>query len=465
MYDQLIEQLVDYVLEPKTFSEKAMNNAYASFLDALGCAILALNYPACTKLLGPVVPGSTCQKGARVPGLDLELDPVQAAFNIGTMVRWLDYNDTWLAAEWGHPSDNLGAILAVVDYMSRRGSPYTLQTVIDSMILAYEIQGILALNHAFNRQGLDHVILVKLASSLVAAKLLGGDRDCLLRATSQVFVDGQSLRTYRHAPNTGSRKSWAAGDATSRGVRLALISMTGEMGYPTAITQEPWGFSATSFAHQKLHLLRPLNNYVMENILWKIAYPAEFHAQTAIECAIQLHPLMKERFNDIEAIHVRTQEPAMRIISKKGPLKNPADRDHCLEYMIAVALSLGRLEANDYEDEAANNPIIEHLRALIQVKEDSAFTKDYYDLNKRAIPNAIQIEFKNGQTSDWVVQYYPLGHPQRRAEGLPLLREKFENNLKSFYKTEKVIEILRAFSMPSDWQSMSLDAFFELLKP
>lgn len=466
LYDEVLQTLVDYVLAPPHFSSQALENAAWSFLDALGCGILALKYPACTKLLGPVVPGATCVNGARVPGLNWELDPVQAAFNIGTMIRWLDYNDTWLAAEWGHPSDNLGAILATMDYCHRqrvaKGLPgLKLEELLTHMIQAYEIQGIIALNHAFNRQGLDHVILVKLASAMLAAKIMGGDRDTLLRTASQVFVDGQSLRTYRHAPNTGSRKSWAAGDATARGVRLALISQTGEMGYPSVLTQEPWGFSAVSFAHQPLQLIKPLGCYVMENILWKIAYPAEFHAQTAVECALKLHEVVKHRISEIAAIEVRTQEPAMRIISKKGPLKNPADRDHCLEYIIAVGLAFGHLDANDYEDETAKHPLIEQLRQLMVVEEDPMFTKDYYDLNKRAIPNAIRLRFKDGSHTDWVSEHYPIGHPRRRQEGIPLMRKKFMDNMATYYSKEHCDRLESTFLKGSEWMHMSMDEFFQ----
>ncbi len=464
-YDLVLQKLVDYVLDPPEFSKTAIQNARWSFLDALGCGVLALNFPACTKLLGPVVPGAYCELGSRVPGCQWELDPVQAAFNIGAMVRWLDYNDTWLAAEWAHPSDNLGAILAVVDYMYRReNKAYTLETVIHAMIMAYEIQGVLAINHAFNRQGLDHVILVKLASALVSAKLLGGDRDMLLRTASQVFVDGQSLRTYRHAPNTGSRKSWAAGDATSRAVRLALISQTGEMGYPSAISESRWGFGAVSFANQSMDLIRPLNCYVMENILWKISYPAEFHAQTAVECALRLHEQVRNRFDDIASIQIRTQEPAIRIISKKGTLKNPADRDHCLEYMVAVGLGLGRLEATDYEEHIAKKPVIENLRRLMNVKEDPQFTKDYYDLGKRAIGNAIKIEFKDGTSTDWVEEHYPIGHPKRREEGLPLLKQKFLQNLRSYYSEEQLSHIREVFLGDGDWLKLSIDDFYRLFQ-
>ena len=463
-YDELMQALVAYTLNPPKFSELAYQNAKASFIDAIGCGILALNYPACTKLLGPIVPGAYCHKGARVMAQAWELDPVQAAFNIATMIRWLDYNDTWLAAEWGHPSDNLGAILASCDYMHRQGQVIPLETVLHSMIIAYEIQGVLSLNHAFNRQGLDHVLLVKLASALVSAKILGGDRDMLLRTVSQVFVDGQSLRTYRHAPNTGSRKSWAAGDASARGLQLALISARGEMGYPSAITAHQWGFADVSFGHQELRLMRPLANYVMENILWKIAYPAEFHAQTAVEAALKLHELVCDRIDDIACIQVRTQEPAMRIINKTGPLYNPADRDHCLQYMIAVALGFGRLVADDYEDHVARIPIIDQLRHLMLVEEDPLFTKDYYDLNKRAIPNAIQIQFKDASETEWVIVDYPIGHPRRREEALPLIALKFLNNLSTYYGDEQAHEIARYFQINDNWSEMDMDALFKLFK-
>lgn len=465
-YDDFLVQLVNYIENPPVFSGTAIENASWSFLDALGCGILALKYPACTKLLGAVVPGAWCPNGARVPGFDWSLDPVQAAFNIGTMVRWLDYNDTWLAAEWGHPSDNLGAILGMIDYRHRQGfKSYTLQDVLFAMIQAYEIQGIVALNHAFNRQGLDHVLLVKLASALVCGKIMGFGKDALLRLASQVFVDGQSLRTYRHAPNTGSRKSWAAGDASARAVRLALITQTGEMGYPSALTAQPWGFSASSFAHQDLHLLRPLGDYVMENILWKISYPAEFHAQTAVECAIKAHGKIKDRLHDIASIEVRTQEPAMRIISKKGPLKNPADRDHCLEYMIAVGLIYGALNANHYEDDTASNPQIESLRQLMVVSEDPSFTKDYYDLTKRSIPNALCIHFNDGTQTEWFIQHYPIGHPRRRQEGLPLLKQKFMENIQQFYSPQQSQDIIQLFLSHTDWASMGMDEFYQYMTP
>ena len=463
-YDELMQEMVDYTLNPPPFSTLAFENAKVSFIDAIGCGILALNYPACTKLLGPIVPGACCPNGSRVMAQNWELDPVQAAFNIGSMIRWLDYNDTWLAAEWGHPSDNLGAIIAICDYLHRQGQDICLETVLNAMIIAYEIQGIMALNHAFNRQGLDHVLLVKLASALVSAKLLGGDRDMLLRTVSQVFVDGQSLRTYRHAPNTGSRKSWAAGDASARGLHLALISAKGEMGYFSAITAHQWGFADVSFGHQELNLIRPLGHYVMENVLWKIAYPAEFHAQTAVEAALKLHEVVRSRLDDIACIQVRTQEPAMRIISKTGPLKNPADRDHCLQYMIAVALGLGRLEADDYEEHVAQKPIIDKLRDLMVVEEDPLFTKDYYDLNKRAITNAVQIQFNDGSETDWVVVNYPIGHPRRREEGLPFISLKFLNNLCAYYGEEKGRQIAKYFQTTDNWPQMNMDAFFALFK-
>jgi 2-methylcitrate dehydratase len=398
-------------------------------MDTLGCGFEALEYPACTKLLGPVDPETVTPRGARVPGTKYQLDPVQAAFNLGAMIRWLDFNDTWLAAEWGHPSDNLGGILATADWLARRGQPLKVKDVLTAMIKAHEIQGVLALENSFNKVGLDHVVLVKVASTAVVANMLGCTYDQVVNAVSQAWVDGQSLRTYRHAPNTGSRKSWAAGDATSRAVRLALISKTGEMGYPSVLTAKTWGFYDVLFNGKEFRFQRPFGSYVMENVLFKISYPAEFHSQTAVECAMQLHPLVKDRIADIRKITIRTHEAAIRIIDKKGPLNNPADRDHCIQYMVAVPLLFGRLTAADYEDGVAKDPRIDALRAKIVCREDRRFTKDYHDPKKRSIANALTVEFKDGTKLKEVVCEYPIGHKRRRKEGMPILVEKFRNNL------------------------------------
>jgi 2-methylcitrate dehydratase len=434
--DRLLQEIADYTLGGRIDSAEAWETARYCLLDALGCGLLALNYPACSNLIGPVVPGATLPGGARVPGTRYELDPVQAAFCIGSMVRWLDFNDTWLAAEWGHPSDNLGAILAVGDYLGRRSAgegstPWTMRRVLEAMIKAYEIQGVLALNHAFNRVGLDHVLLVRIASTAVAAWLLGGSREDVINALSNAFIDGGALRTYRHAPNTGSRKSWAAGDATSRAVRLALLARQGEMGYPSALTAVKWGFQDVLFRHQSLTLAQPLASYVMENILFKISFPAEFHAQTAVEAAIALHGWVKDRLEEIEAIRIETQESAIRIINKTGPLHNPADRDHCLQYMVAVGLLKGDLQASDYEDAAAADPRIDRLRNLMVVTENPRFSTDYLDPARRSIGNSVQVVLKGGQVSEKVTVEYPIGHRRRRAEGIPLLLAKFEANLRS----------------------------------
>jgi 2-methylcitrate dehydratase len=398
-------------------------------MDTLGCGFEALEYPACTKLLGPVDPETVTPRGAKVPGTKFQLDPVQAAFNLGAMIRWLDFNDTWLAAEWGHPSDNLGGILATADWLARRGQPLTVRDVLTAMIKAHEIQGVLALENSFNKVGLDHVVLVKVASTAVVANMLGCTYDQVVNAVSQAWVDGQSLRTYRHAPNTGSRKSWAAGDATSRAVRLALISRTGEMGYPSVLTAKTWGFYDVLFKGREFRFQRPFGSYVMENVLFKISFPAEFHSQTAVECAMQLHPLVKDRIADIKKITIRTHEAAIRIIDKKGPLNNPADRDHCIQYMVAVPLLFGRLTAADYEDGVARDPRIDALRAKIVCKEDKRFTKDYHDPKKRSIANALTVEFKDGTKLKEVVCEYPIGHKRRRKEGMPILVEKFKTNL------------------------------------
>jgi 2-methylcitrate dehydratase len=401
-------------------------------MDTLGCGLEALEYPACTKLLGPVVKGTVVPNGARVPGTQFQLDPVQAAFNIGAMIRWLDYNDTWLAAEWGHPSDNLGGILAVADFLSRNGKALKVRDVLTAMIKAHEIQGVLALENSFNRVGLDHVVLVKVASTAVVSNLLELSKEETINAVSQAWVDGQSLRTYRHAPNTGSRKSWAAGDATSRAVRLALISKTGEMGYPSALTAKNWGFYDVLFKGKPFRFQRPFGSYVMENVLFKISFPAEFHSQTAVECAMVLHKELKRagrKIEDIKRIKIRTHEAAIRIIDKKGPLSNPADRDHCIQYMVAVPLLFGRLTAADYEDDVASDPRIDELRKKIVCVEDRRFTRDYHAPDKRSIANALTVEFKDGTKLKEVVCEYPIGHKRRRKEGIPLLVEKFKVNL------------------------------------
>lgn len=436
-YDKEIQDIVDYALNYQVTSTLAYTTAWHCLIDTIGCGLEALEYPACTKLLGTLAPGTTTQNGARVPGTNLELDVVQAAFAIGAAIRWLDYNDTWLAAEWGHPSDNLGAILATADWLNRSGrKKFTVKDVLTAMIKAHEIQGVIALENSFNKVGLDHVLLVKVASTAVTCSLLGLSRDEALAAVSNAWIDGQSLRTYRHFPNAGSRKSWAAGDATSRAVRLALIAELGEMGYPSALTAKTWGFYDVLFKGNSFKFQRPYGTYVMENILFKISFPAEFHSQTACEAAFTLHSWMKQNnksTDDIRKITIRTHEACIRIIDKKGPLNNPADRDHCVQYMVAVPLIFGRLTAADYEDGVAADPRIDALREKIVCVEDPQFTKDYHDPEKRSIPNAITIEFTDGSCSDEVVVEYPVGHMRRRAEGIPLLIEKYKTNLKRIF--------------------------------
>ncbi|MDE1981102.1 MAG: bifunctional 2-methylcitrate dehydratase/aconitate hydratase [Betaproteobacteria bacterium] len=432
--DQVLVDIARYVDTYRVESPEAWNTARNCLIDTLGCGLEALSYPACTKLLGPVVPGTVVPHGARVPGTPFQLDPVQAAFNIGCMIRWLDFNDTWLAAEWGHPSDNLGGILAVADWLSRTRvaagkAPLTMRDVLEGMIKAHEIQGVLALENSFNRVGLDHVVLVKVASTAVVAKLLGLSFDEIVDAVSQAWVDGQSLRTYRHAPNTGSRKSWAAGDATSRAVRLALMVQKGEMGYPSVLTAKTWGFYDVLFKGQPFKFQRPYGNYVMENVLFKISFPAEVHAQTAVECALQLHPQVKDRLADVEKIVITTHESAIRIIDKSGPLHNPADRDHCIQYMTAIGLIFGRLTAADYEDDVAHDPRIDALRGKMTCVEDARYSRDYHDPDKRSIANAVQVFFKDGSSTERVEVEYPIGHRRRRQEGIPHLEAKFRTNL------------------------------------
>ena len=430
--DAIIVDIARYAAEYVPASEEAIDTARYCFMDALGCALLALRFPECTRHLGPVVPGAILADGARVPGTDWQLDPVHAAFNIGTMIRWLDYNDTWLAAEWGHPSDNLGGILALADYLARTGQKaLAIRDVLYGMIKAHEIQGILALENSFNRVGLDHVLLVRLATTAVATAMLGGSDDEIVSAVSNSWIDGGSLRTYRHAPNTGPRKSWAAGDATSRGVRLALMAMQGETGYPSAVSARNWGFSDVLFKGKEIVLGRPFGSYVMENVLFKISFPAEFHAQTAVECAIALHPDIRSRLDEIEKIIIITQESAIRIIDKTGPLYNPADRDHCLQYMTAVGLIFGELTADHYSDAIARDPRIDRLREKMVVVEDTRYSHDYLDPEKRSIANSVQVFFADGTCTDKVAVEYPIGHRRRRAEGMPLLVKKFEANLSS----------------------------------
>ncbi|WDD92742.1 bifunctional 2-methylcitrate dehydratase/aconitate hydratase [Burkholderia sp. FERM BP-3421] len=469
-FDPVLVDLVDYVLDYRIDSALALETARHCLIDTLGCGLEALSYPACTKLLGPVVPGTVVPHGARVPGTSHQLDPVQAAFSLGAMIRWLDYNDTWLAAEWGHPSDNLGGILATADWLSRSAvaagrRPLAMKAVLLAMIKAHEIQGCLALENSFNRVGLDHVLLVKLASTAVVGQLLGLSRDELLNAVSLAIVDGHALRTYRHAPNTGSRKSWAAGDATARAVRLALIARTGEMGYPSALSAPTWGFYDVLFDGQPFRFQRPYGSYVMENVLFKIAFPAEFHAQTAAEAALALHAQLAALGRPAETIRritVRTHEAALRIIDKTGPLANPADRDHCIQYMIAVPLLVGRLTAADYEDEVARDPRIDALRAKITCVEDPQFTKDYHDPDKRSIANALTIELDDGTTLAEVTVEYPLGHRRRRAEGIPLLVGKFRANLARRFPPKQQQAILDVSLDQAKLEAMPVNEYVDL---
>lgn len=466
--DQEIVAIADYVKDSPITSQEAMETARYCLMDTLGCGLLALSYPACTKLLGPVVPGATMANGVKIPGTAYQLDPVQGAFNIGAMIRWLDFNDTWLAAEWGHPSDNLGGILAVADYLSRHlivqgKPPLTLKTVLQSMVKAHEIQGIIALENSFNRVGLDHVILVRIATTAVVTDLLGGDKNDIINAVSNAWLDGGALRTYRHAPNTGSRKSWAAGDATSRGVRLALMSLRGEMGYPSALTAKGWGFYDVLFKGQTFQFPQDYDSYVMENVLFKISFPAEFHAQTACEAAVKLHPQIKNRLETIDKIIIETQESGVRIIDKTGPLNNPADRDHCIQYMVAVCLLKGDLTAEDYEDAVASDPQIDQLRDKMEVKENPQFTQDYLDASKRSIGNAVQIFFTDNTQTERVAVEYPIGHRRRRPEGIPVLQAKFAKNLATRLAPRQVDKILDVCADQQRLENTPVHEFMDLL--
>ncbi len=468
--DQVLVDIVDYVLDYQIDSQLAYQTARNCLIDTLGCGLEALEYPACAKLLGPIVAGTVVPHGAKVPGTQFQLDPVQAAFNIGTMIRWLDFNDTWLAAEWGHPSDNLGGILATADWLSRTAvatgkAPLTMRAVLTGMIKAHEIQGCIALENSFNKVGLDHVVLVKVASTAVVSQLLGLSREEIINAVSLAWVDGQSLRTYRHAPNTGSRKSWAAGDATSRAVRLALMARTGEMGYPSVLSAKTWGFYDVLFKGKPFRFQRPYGSYVMENVLFKISFPAEFHSQTAVECAMDLHRQLKaagKSESDIKRITIRTHEACIRIIDKKGPLNNPADRDHCIQYMVAVPVIFGRLTAGDYEDAVAADPRIDALRDKIVCVEDPAFTADYHDPQKRSIANALTVEFHDGSALAEIVCEYPIGHKRRRGDGIPLLEAKFRTNLARRFPTRQQQRILAVSLDQQALEAMPVHEYVDL---
>ena len=478
--DQVLVDIAQYVCRTEIKSTEAYDTARNCLIDTLGCGLLALRFPECTKHLGPLVPGTTVRNGARVPGTSHELDPVKAAWDIGAMIRWLDYNDTWLAAEWGHPSDNLGGILAVADYLSRcrvaeGKAPLTIRDVLTAMIKAHEIQGVLALENSFNRVGLDHVVLVKVATAAVVTRLLGGTEAQVIDALSQAFVDGQSLRTYRHSPNAGSRKSWAAGDATSRAVRLAMITMAGEMGIPGVLTAPQWGFYDVLFSktnkdqkikpedQRRFSLKQPYGSYVMENILFKISFPAEFHAQTACEAAVRLHPQVKNRLNDISRIVITTHESAIRIISKVGPLANPADRDHCIQYMVAVPLAFGDLVAEHYEDSFhAFNPVIDELRDKMEIVEEPRYSREYLEADKRSIANAIQVFFNDGSSTEKVEVEYPIGHRRRRAEGIPVLEQKFLDNLRTRFPEQRCEKIMALCLDKQKLEATPVNEFMEM---
>ena len=461
--DKILVEIAEYAASYVCDSREAIDTARYNLLDTLGCGLLALRFPECSKHLGPIVPGATLPNGARVPGTPWQLEPVHAAFNIGAMIRWLDFNDTWLAAEWGHPSDNLGGILALADYLTRtKQRAFTVADVLQGMIKAHEIQGILALENSYNRVGLDHVLLVRVATAAIATAMLGGDRQKLISALSNAWTDGGALRVYRHAPNTGPRKSWAAGDATSRGVRLALMAMQGEMGYPSALTAKQWGYYDVLFKGKPFTLGRPLGSYVMENVLFKISFPAEFHAQTAVEAAFQLHDQVKNRLDQIDRVVITTHESAIRIIDKSGPLHNPADRDHCIQYMTAAGLIFGELTADHYEDAVAKDPRIDALRAKIICVENAQYSKDYLDPEKRSIANAVQVFFKDGTSTPNIAVQYPVGHRRRRAEGMPLLIKKFEANLASRFAADQCERILQLCKEPARLDATPVNEFTDL---
>ena len=466
-YDSVISEIANYVINFEIESDLALDTARNCLIDTIGCGLLALKFPACTKMLGPVVEGTSVPFGVRVPGTNFKLDPIKGAFDIGCAIRWLDYNDTWLAAEWGHPSDNLGAILSITDFISQQQiskgeDPLTMRTVLEAMIMTHEIQGVLALKNSFNKVGLDHVVLVKVASTALVTKLMGGTKDQIMDAVSQAWVDGQSLRTYRHAPNAGSRKSWAAGDATSRAIRLAMITLSGEMGYPGALSAPVWGFEDVLFDGKQISLPQKFGTYVMENVLFKISFPAEFHAQTAVEAAVALHPEIIERLDDVKTVNITTHDSAIRIISKEGDLNNPADRDHCLQYMVAIGLLKGNLIAEDYEDDIASDPRIDSLRKKMVINEDKRYSDEYHEADKRSIANKIQIHFNDGSSTEEIEVEYPIGHKRRREEGIPVLEQKFKNNLEITYDSDKCEEIYQLCIDQEKLESTSVTDFQEL---
>lgn len=465
--DAPMVEIARYVADQVIDSDEAWQTARYVLLDSLACAMLAMKFPECVKHLGPLVPGAVLPDGARVPGTSWQLDPAQAAYNIGVQIRWLDFNDTWLAAEWGHPSDNLGTILAVADYLSRKAAregaaPLTVRDVLGWAIKAHEIQGCYALRNSFNRVGLDHVILVRLASTAVATRMLGGDVDDIVNAISNSWLDNGVLRAYRHAPNTGPRKSWAAGDACRRAVIHALNALKGCEGYPSALSARTWGFYDVAFGGRPFEFERPLGSYVMENILFKISYPAEFHAQTAVECAMVLHAQVAGRIAEIDRIEIQTQEAGARIIDKTGPLANYADRDHCIQYMVAVPLIFGRLTAADYSDEVAADPRIDALRARTSVREDPRFTQEYFDPEKRYIGNAVQVFFKDGTATQKVTIDYPIGHRERRGEGIPRLLDKFAGAVESHLPARQARTVIALSRDPQRLDVMPIQRFLDL---
>ena len=469
--DKVLTDIVDYVTKYKIKSKEAYDTARYCLLDTLGCGFEALEYPACRKMLGPIVQGTLVPNGAKVPGTQFQMDPVKAAFDIGAMIRWLDFNDTWLAAEWGHPSDNLGGILATADWLSRNAvatgkKPLTVHDLLTAMIKAHEIQGCIALENSFNKVGLDHVVLVKVASTAVVAEMMGLSKDEILNAVSLAWVDGQSLRTYRHSPNTGSRKSWAAGDATSRAVRLALIAKTGEMGYPSVLSAKTWGFYDVLFKGNAFKFQRPYGSYVMENVLFKISFPAEFHSQTAVEAGMTIHQELKKlgkTDKDIKKITIRTHEACIRIIDKKGPLNNPADRDHCVQYMVAMPIIFGRLTASDYEDSIAADQRIDVLRDKIICVEDTKFTRDYHDPAKRSIANALTVEFTDGKKLKEIVVEYPIGHKRRRKEGMPVLMAKYKTNLARVFAEKQRVAIWDLCTDSKKLDAMPVNEFVDMM--
>lgn len=465
--DKVLVQIADYVDRYPVKSALALETARLALIDTLGCGLEALSYPGCTNLLGPLVPGTLVPNGARVPGTPHVLDPERATFNLGVMNRWLDWNDAFYGATVLHPSDSFAGLLAVADWLSRTRvaegrKPLVMRVVLEAAVKTYEIMGGLALENGFTAVGLDHTLLIKVATAPVVTKLLGGNHEEIVNALSQAWVDGHPLAIFRRKPNTGPRKSWAAGDAASRGVRLALMAVKGEIGCPSALTAKTWGFYPVLFDGKPFRFQRPFGTYVIENTLFKIPYPTAFHGQTGVEAAIKLHPLVKDRLDDIKRVEVRCHNSTMVILDKSGPLHNFADRDHCMQYMMAIGMVFGTMTAEHYYDLIAADPRIDKLRAKMHLAESKQYEREYHDPAMRTNANSIQVHFKDGSKTPLSEVLYPLGHRKRRKEGMPVLAAKFETAVGRVFASKRRDAIVSACLEQKRLEEMPVNEFMDL---